>query len=79
MRGQQTSLGAPRELAELLPVRPFASDDPHCGLRILTRPHALRRRHLQFNAPFSLRWILHDIGQPPLCAQRRIGRRGIEG
>ena len=47
--------------AELLPVRPFAADDPHHGVRILTRPHALRRRHLQFNAPFSLRWILHDI------------------
>ena len=50
--------------AELLPNKPYAVDDLQDGLRILTRPHALRRRHLQFNAPFSLRWMLHDVDDP---------------
>src|SRR5262245_47272881 len=51
----------PKRFPELLPLKPYAADDLQTGLRILTRPHALRRRHIQFNGPSSLRWMLHDI------------------
>jgi hypothetical protein len=49
---------------ELLPRKPYAADGLHDGLRILSRPHALRRRHIQFKSPAAYRWMLHDIDQP---------------
>jgi hypothetical protein len=49
--------------AELLPRKPYGADD-FPDLRILTRPHALRRRHIQFNPPAVVRWMLHDIDDP---------------
>ena len=45
----------------LLPAKPYCADDLEDGLRIRSRPLALKRRHLQFNGPNAYRWLLHDI------------------
>jgi hypothetical protein len=48
----------------LIPAKPYCADEPQHGLEIRARAVALRRMHLQFNAPAAFRWMLHDIDAP---------------
>jgi hypothetical protein len=48
----------------LIPAKPYCADDLHHGLEIRARAVALRRLHVQFNAPAAFRWMLHDIDSP---------------
>ena len=44
-----------------LPERSYCCDDFGCGLRILPRPAAIRRRHIQPQPPWEHRWLLFDV------------------
>lgn len=45
----------------LIPARPYAADYYDEGIRPRSRNHALRKRHLQFNPPHSIDWLIFDI------------------
>lgn len=46
---------------DLIPSRPYCCDDPRDGIMIRSRRSALRYRHVQFNGPGALAWLLFDI------------------
>jgi hypothetical protein len=49
---------------ELLPRRPYCTDDPQHGLKIRNRKTALKHGHLQFNSPLDIRWLCFDVDYP---------------
>jgi hypothetical protein len=49
---------------ELLPHRPYCSDDPGFGVMIRGRKYALRHSHVQLNGPGLQRFIVFDIDRP---------------
>jgi hypothetical protein len=57
----------------LIPAKPYAADQLREGLQILPRAQALLRRHLQFNGPGVLRWMMHDVDQPDAYFAHRDG------
>jgi hypothetical protein len=56
---------------ELIPSKPYCADDLGRGVRILPRMKALLRRHIQFNGPSLLTWMIHDIDQPDAYLSHR--------
>ena len=46
---------------ETLPIRPYCTNDPACGLAILARERALRCLYVQFNPPGLIHWLLFDV------------------
>ena len=53
----------PRQLElfeEQLPERPYCTDNYACGLRILAKPAAMRRRHIQPQPPWVRVWLVFD-------------------
>ena len=55
------STGLRQDFPNLIPSRPYCADDLSDGLQIRSKPHALRKRHLQLNGPSSFQWMPHDI------------------
>src|SRR5262245_35758080 len=49
---------------DLLPDRPYCTNDPRTGLLIRSRRLALRYSHLQLNHPATYRWLPIDIDHP---------------
>lgn len=49
---------------DLLPAKPYCSNDLSSGLRVMPKDAALRRRLVQLNHPAHLRWMPFDIDRP---------------
>ena len=47
--------------ASQIPARPYCADYYDEGVHPRNREHALRRRHVQFNQPHSVDWLIFDI------------------
>lgn len=47
-----------------LPHHPFCNNYHEDGLLIRSKAHALRRRHVQFNAPGIAQWLVFDCDKP---------------
>ena len=54
-------------LPRLIPVRPYCTDDATRGLKIGQRDKALQRRHVQFNGPMDVTWLIFDVDHPDAC------------
>lgn len=60
--------------ASLLPERPYCADDVKEGLRILSRPAAITKRHVQFNGPqLGKRFLVHDVDHSETYFAHRDG------
>ena len=46
---------------ELLPRRPYCSNEPRHGLKIRDRRTALKHSHVQVNSPLDVRWLCFDV------------------
>ena len=49
---------------DLIPAKPYCCDDPRQGLEILSKPFALKKRHIQLDTPKLVRWLPFDIDRP---------------
>jgi hypothetical protein len=47
--------------SELVPLRPYCTDDLADGLIIRPRTSALKKRYLQVNGPGTVRWLVYDL------------------
>jgi hypothetical protein len=47
-----------------LPAKPYCTDDLQLGLRIRPAIEAMKRRYIQPNSPWDLRWLVYDIDRP---------------
>ena len=45
----------------LIPEKPYCADWPENGVQIRSRDTALKKRHLQLNSPYVIRWLPFDI------------------
>jgi hypothetical protein len=50
--------------SENLPRRPYCTDDPAFGLKILPAQAALEKRYIQYNPPAVISWLAYDIDRP---------------
>jgi len=47
-----------------LPRRPYCTDNPGYGLKILPAQAALEKRYIQYNPPAFISWLAYDIDRP---------------
>lgn len=47
-----------------LPRRPYCTDNPAYGLKILPAQAALEKRYIQYNPPALISWLAYDIDRP---------------
>lgn len=56
------------DLFELLPTRPYCTNDLAAGLRIRNKRHALKHKHISVNNPWTIKVLLFDVDQGDLSA-----------
>ena len=49
---------------ELIPARPYCTDELRDGLQIRQRKQAISCRHIQVNGPRVVSWLLFDVDRP---------------
>ena len=59
--------GLRQAFPELVPARPYCTDDPSSGVAILRKSIALRKRHIQLDPPKLIRWLPFDVDRPDAC------------
>ncbi len=45
----------------LLPRKPYCADEFNAGICIRSREQSLTKMHVQYNEPYRLRWLIHDL------------------
>jgi hypothetical protein len=53
--------GLSADFVNLIPDKPYCTDDLGYGVVIRPKLVAIRKRHIQLNGPSNLRWLQHDI------------------